>query len=76
MDTRMSIRLILAYSVMQSDGNRLCGDVVLDSFNMVYGHEDSILEQKYEKQISRDRYHKDFKFESNEGNAYINKYNI
>ena len=30
------------YSVMQSDGNSFCGDVALDSFNMVYSHEDSI----------------------------------
>ena len=30
------------YSVMQSDGNSLCGDVVLESFNMVYSDEDSI----------------------------------
>ena len=29
-------------SVMQSDGNSFCGDVVLDSFNMVYSGEDSI----------------------------------
>ena len=50
------------YSVMQSDGNRFCGDVVLDSYNMAYGHVDSVLNQKYEKQISRDRYYQDFKF--------------
>ena len=37
------------------------GDVVLDSFNMVYGHEDSVLDQKYKKQISRDLYNKEFK---------------
>ena len=30
------------YSVMQSDGNSFCGDVVLDSFNMVNSDEDSI----------------------------------
>ena len=39
------------YSVMQSDGNSFCGDVVLDSFNMKYSDEDSILNKKYEKQI-------------------------
>ena len=33
---------------MQSDRNSFCGDVVLDSFNMVYRDEDSILYQKYE----------------------------
>ena len=47
---------------MQSDGNRFCGEVALDSFNMAYGHEDSGLDQKYEKQISRNRYYKDFEF--------------
>ena len=36
------------YSVMQSDGNSFCGDVVLDGFNMTYRDEGSILEQKYE----------------------------
>ena len=51
------------YSVMQSDGHRFCGDVVLDIFNMAYGHEDSVLDQKYEKQISRDRYYKELKFQ-------------
>ena len=35
------LKLIL-YSVMQSDGNSFCEDVVLDSFNMVYSGEDSI----------------------------------
>ena len=39
---------------MQSDGNSLCGDVVLDGLNMSYRDEDIILEQKYEKQISWD----------------------
>ena len=53
----------IVYSVMQLDGNTFCGDVVLDSYNMAHGHEDSVLDQKYEKQISRDRYYKDFKFE-------------
>ena len=51
-----------SYSVMQSDGTRFCGDVVMGSFNMAYGHEDNGLDQKYEKQISRDRYYKDLKF--------------
>ena len=35
------------YSVMQSNGNSFCGDVVLDRFNMAY-REDSILDQKHE----------------------------
>ena len=30
------------YSVMQSDGNSFDGDVVLDSFNMVYSDKDGI----------------------------------
>ena len=38
---------------MQSDGNSFSWDVVLDSFNMVYSDEDSILEQTYEKRIFR-----------------------
>ena len=50
----------IQYSVMQSDGSSFCGDVVLDGFNMSYRDEDSILEQKYEKQISWDLYHEDF----------------
>ena len=47
---------------MQSDGNNICGDVVSDGFNMSYRDEDSILEQKYEKQISWDLYYEDFIF--------------
>ena len=46
----------MLYSEMQSDGNSLCGDVVLDNFNI---DEDSILNQKCKKQISWD---KDFIF--------------
>ena len=38
-------------SVMQSDGNSFCRDVVLGGFNMAYRDEDSILEQKCEKYI-------------------------
>ena len=40
--------LILWYSVMQSEGNSFCGDVVLDGFNVSYRDDDSILAQKYE----------------------------
>ena len=32
--------------VMQSDGNIFLGDVVFDSFNMVYSDEESLLDQK------------------------------
>ena len=37
---------ISMYSVMQSDGNSFCGDVVLDSFDMEYRDKDSILDQQ------------------------------
>ena len=47
---------------MQSDGNSFCGYGVLDNFNTVYRDYDSILEQKYEKQISWDLYYEDFIF--------------
>ena len=30
---------------MQSGGNSLCGDVVLDSFNEIFRDEDNILDQ-------------------------------
>ena len=50
------------YSVMQSDGNSFCGDVVLDSFNIEHSDEDSILDKKYEKQIIWKLYYKDFEF--------------
>ena len=47
---------------MQSDGNSFYGDVVLDSFNMVYSDEDSIEEQKHAKRIFWDLYYEDFEF--------------
>ena len=47
------LALALEYSVVQSDWNSFCGDVVLYSFNMAYRHEDSVLDQKYDFQISR-----------------------
>ena len=40
-----------SYSAMQLVGNRFCGVVVLGSFNMVYGHEDSVLDQKILKRF-------------------------
>ena len=46
------------YSVMQSDENSFCGDVVSDSFKMVSSDEDL----KYEKQILSDLYYEDLKF--------------
>ena len=42
------------YSVMQSDGNSFCEDVVLDSFNKASKDEDDILEQISKKQICLD----------------------
>ena len=42
------------YSVMHSDRNSLCGDVVLDSVNMAIWDEDNILDQYYVKQICLD----------------------
>ena len=41
------------YSVMQSDGNDIYGDVVLDSFNKASRDEDSILDQIYKSKIVR-----------------------
>ena len=51
-----------SYSVMQSDGNSYCGDVVLDSFNKVYWDEDTILEQIYKRKYVRIFYSNDFNF--------------
>ena len=45
---------------MHSDVNSFFGDVVLDSFNMSYRDEDSILDLEYEKQIFCGLYYKDF----------------
>ena len=33
--------------MLQSDGTSYCGDVVLDSLNIVYSNVDSILDQKF-----------------------------
>ena len=38
---------IETYSVMQSDGNSFCGDVVSDSFNNTFRDEYNILDQIY-----------------------------
>ena len=51
--SRLLVANSMGYSVMQSDGNRFCWNVVLDSLNMAYRHEDSVLDQNYEKQKSR-----------------------
>ena len=49
---------------MQSDGICFYGNVVLDSFNNASRDKDSILDQKYEKQIFLDLYYEDFNFKS------------
>ena len=41
-------------------GTVFFGDIVLDGFNMSYLEKDSILEQKYEKQISWDLHYEDY----------------
>ena len=41
------------YSVMQSDGNSICGDVVSDSFNKTSRDEDNILVQIYKSKYVR-----------------------
>ena len=37
----------MQYSVVQSDRNIFCDDVVLDSFDLAFKDEDSILDQIY-----------------------------
>ena len=46
------VSTISTYSVMQSDRNSLCGDVVLVSVKVM--NEDNILDQMYEKQTCFD----------------------
>ena len=43
----------MIYSVMQSDGNNFCGDVVLDSDNMASRDADSISEKCMESKYFR-----------------------
>ena len=40
-EIQIGISYALSYNVMQYDGNSFYGDVVLDSYNMVYSDEDS-----------------------------------
>ena len=44
---------IVSYSVIQSDGNNLCGDVVSDSINKEYRDGDNILDQIYKSKYVR-----------------------
>ena len=39
--------------MIESEGNRFCGDVVLNSFNKVCRDEDNILDQVYESEYVR-----------------------
>ena len=41
------------YSLMQSDGNGICGDIVLDSFSKVSRDEDNILDQMFKSKYVR-----------------------
>ena len=59
------MELTLLYSVMQSDGNSFCGNVVLNGVCMAYRNEDSMLDK-----IRRSKY-----FRVIEENAYFKKYN-
>ena len=53
-----------ARTVMQSDGNNFCGDVVLDIFNMVNSNKDSILDKTFENQIIWDLFWKNLNIKS------------
>ena len=50
------------YSMMQSDRNSFCGEIVLDSVNMASKDKDSFSEQIYKRQMCPDLYYDDFKF--------------
>ena len=39
--------LLYRHSVMQSEENRFCGDVALNSFNKASRNEDNILDKRY-----------------------------
>ena len=47
---------------VQGYANSFRGDVVLDSFNMAYMDENSILDQIYQNQIFSDFYYEGFEF--------------
>ena len=52
--------VLVLYSVMQSDGNSISGDVVLDSFNVAYLDEFNISDHNIKKQIRSDNFQDDF----------------
>ena len=58
---------------MQSDRNSFWGNVVLDSFNMAYRDESSILNHNYEKQIFWDLIMNILNFQVIEENTYLKK---
>ena len=60
------------YSVMQSEGNSLCWDVVLDSSNKAYRDDDNILEHIFEKQIWSDCYYENLIFSLHYKKMHIN----
>ena len=57
---------------MQPYGNSFGGEIVLDSFNIVYRDEGSILDQKYKKKICLNLNDEDFNLNS-DLNAYFKK---
>ena len=57
------------YSVVQSDGNSFCGDVVLDSFNMAYRDKNSILDQNMKSKYFGIFIMKILNFKSDGGNC-------
>ena len=61
------------YSVMQSDRNSSCGDVVLDSFNKASRDEDNILDQTYRGKKCSDYLYDDFNFYSHFTKMLTNK---
>ena len=59
---RVSSRWLFVGLQTNYSEQRQNGDVVLDSFNILYRDEDSILDQIYEKQLFSAFYHEDLKF--------------
>ena len=49
----LTVRRVDSYSVMQSDGNSFCGDVVSDSFDKASRDEDIIWDQVYKSKYVR-----------------------
>ena len=47
------MKTVCMYSVIQSDGNGICGDVVSDSFNKASRDADNFLDQMYQNKYVR-----------------------